>query len=105
METENHEKIENWKIENFRVLTNQNSLNLPTFPFTIGSSTDKVSKWKLFFSREGKFSWSNRTELLFKLEEYTGPDAISVALNIRIETEANVKFEYSEKTIYMSMMR
>ncbi len=51
-------------------------------------------------NRDAKFfTWSNRAALFFKLEEYTGPVAISVALKIRIEANANLKFEYGEKII------
>ncbi len=39
-----------WKIENFHALSKLNFVNLLSFPFTIGSSIGKVSKWKLFVS-------------------------------------------------------
>ncbi|XP_021967243.1 uncharacterized protein LOC110862357 isoform X1 [Folsomia candida] len=81
-----------WNIEDLQLLaTNPNMTEMHVFPFTVGSSIDRVSKWKLFLAPDNT-KGPLFIALFFQLVEYTGTDRLPVTLKVCIEPSSSSRY-------------
>lgn len=86
-----------WNIKNFDFISyirNRSVLNQHVFSFTVGSSIDKVSTWKLFLAYDAA---EKSPALFLQLIEYAGTDEFPVILEVYVDNGINEQFKLSKK--------
>lgn len=100
-----------WNLENLKILaTNPNLRDTHVFPFSIGSTIDRASKWKFFLSPDNNNNARFPLSIAFyvQLVEYSGTEEIPIELQISVMGDNNWRYAVCKdknKTIRLSMMR